>query len=571
MSSESKRSEKLLSTNKVLKKTSAFVLVMLLLSMLVPVLASAAIVFNGNFASDGIVSGQIKFDGSVGQTVYGQPQVSVGVYAANGEHLQDVTVSFASYANGVSTYTIPNATVINSVYDVVYFKYGTNDVTGNIYRDSESEDGGDDDGGSNGSGSGGSGNGGGGNTGGGSNGGSGNGGSDGGTGGPGQSGEVSDVIEASNGTVDADKLKAALDKYTEVTIKVAGDKVAIPAAGLMYANPKSIVNIVTDHGTYILPLSAIDLSELADKVQTNVSDMKIHVALYALTGDKAAEVADAIREIGGKPLSDAFDMSFAIEGASGATMNIANFDQYVKRKIPLKERPVQTATIALYNPDTKQLHFVPGSISPTEAAFWRTGNSIYTVLELNKTFNDTASHWAQSNIEQLASKLIVEGVTDTTFEPDRNLTRAEFVAFTTRAFGLVDVTDGTYFSDVGRGSWYSGMVAAAAKAGIINGYEDDTFRPDAPITREELAAIVVRAYRYAGGSVNVSDSEQISILSRWSDSNEIVWGQKEVAGAISAGFVQGMTDDTLETYGFATRAQTVTMLKRVLLALNFMD
>ncbi|TMV50807.1 S-layer homology domain-containing protein [Paenibacillus mesophilus] len=329
---------------------------------------------------------------------------------------------------------------------------------------------------------------------------------------------------------------------------------------------------MTDHGTYILPLSAMDLPELADKVQANVSDMKIHVAIYALTGDKAAAVTDAIAAIGGKALSAAFEISFSVEGGTnGAKMKIANFDQYVKRKIPLNERPARTATIALYNPDTKQLSFVPGSISSTEAAFWRTGNSIYTVIELDKTFNDIASHWAEPDIELLTSKLIVEGMTESTFEPDRNLTRAEFVALATRSFGLVDVNDGTYFSDVGRGSWYSGMIAAAAKAGIINGYEDDTFRPNAPITREELAAIIVRAYRYAGGSVNVDEAEQTKLLSRWSDANEIVWGHSEVARAISLGFVQGMTDSTLETYGSATRAQTVTMLKRVLSKLHFID
>jgi hypothetical protein len=557
----------------MLKQTSVFVLMLLLLSMLVPILAAAAIVFNGTYANNGVVSGQIRFDGSVGQTVYGQPNVTVGVYASNGQHIQDVTVSFASYANGVSSYTIPDSTVINSVYDAVYFKYGSSDATGLLYRESPDPDdgngGGGAGGGDGGSGSGGNNSGGSGNT---DNGGSTGGGTGGGgTSGPGQSGDVSDVIEATDGTVDADKLKAALSKYTEVTIKVTGDTVAIPASALIDANTKSILNIVTDHGTYILPLSAIDLPELADKVQANVSDMKIHVAIYALSGDKAAAVTEAIAAVGGKALSAVFEMSFSVEGTNGAKMKIANFDQYVKRKIPLKERPVRTATIALYNPDTKQLSFVPGSISNTEAAFWRTGNSIYTVVELNKTFNDIASHWAESNIELLTSKLIVEGMTDTTFEPDRNLTRAEFVALATRSFGLVDVNDGTYFSDVGRGSWYSGMIAAAAKAGIINGYEDDTFRPNAPITREELAAIIVRAYRYAGGSVNVDAAEQTKLLSGWSDANEIVWGQAEVAKAISAGFIQGMTDSTLETYGSATRAQTVTMLKRVLSALHFID
>lgn len=545
-----------------MKRTSVFTAVLLLVSLLVPVLASAAVSFNGSFASDGTLTGELRFDGTVGQDVYGQSQVTVGVHSANGQHIRDITVSLSAYANDASYYTVP-ATVIDSVYEVVYFKYGSSDITGLVYRDSPDPDnGGDDDGTGNG-GSDGSGNGGGGDSGSGSDGGS--------DGGSGNGEDVSDVIESSDGTVDADKLKAALGKYTQVTIRVAGDSVAIPASALVGANPKSILNIETENGTYVLPLSAIDLPELAKKAQSDVNALKLHVTLSVVTGAAATDVTDAIRKLGGKPLSDVFELKFSIEGTAGVKMNIANFDQYVKRIIPLKERPVQTATIALYNPETKQLSFVPGSISSGEAAFWRTGNSLYTVLELDKTFQDIAFHWAQSDIELLASKLIVEGMTDTAFEPDRNLTRAEFVALATRAFGLVDVTDGTYFSDVGLGSWYSGMVAAAAKAGIVNGYEDDTFRPNAPITREELAAIVVRAYRYAGGSISVDQAEQARILSRWADADEIVWGHSEIAKAISANFVQGMTDTTLETNGFATRAQTAAMLKRVLNSLRFID
>ncbi|MEF3304501.1 S-layer homology domain-containing protein [Paenibacillus sp. GYB003] len=552
----------------LLKRASVFAAALLLVSMLVPVLASAAIVVNGSFASDGKLSGQIRFDGTVGQAVYNQPTVTLGVYTANGQHLQDVTVSYATYENGVSVYTIPDATVIDSVYDAVYFKYGANEVSGMLYREPDNSNPDPGDGGSSGgSGTDGSGGGSSGGTGGGS--GEGSGGS--GNNGSGQPGDVSDTIDAVDGTVDADKLKAALAKYTEVTIKVTGDNLSIPASALEGARAKSLLHIVTDHGTYHLPLSAFNLEELADKINSEIADMSIHVGIKVLTGSVAEAVTKAIAAIGGKALSPAYEMSFSVANKTGVKTNIPNFDMYVKRDIPLTTAPTQSATIALYNPDTNLLSFVPGSISSTKATFWRTGNSIYTVVELNKQFADIASHWAKTDIELLASKLIVEGMSETSFAPERSVTRAEFVALATRAFGLVDVNDGTYFSDVGLGSWYSGMIAAAAKAGIINGYEDGTFRPNAPITREELAAIIVRAYAYAGGQITVDSSEQSKLLSRYDDANEIVWGHKEIAKAISKGFVQGMTDDTLETYATATRAQTVAMLKRVLSTLEFID
>lgn len=537
-------------------KTTYLVLTMLLLSLLVPVLASAAMTFQGSFASDGTISGPIRFDGDIGQAVYGKNEVTVGVYGSNGEFIQNLTVTRSAYdeAASASIFTIPS-TVIPSVYSAVYFVYG-GEQTPLIYRDSGDSDDGSS-GGDDGSGSGSEGNDN-------SNGNNGDGSE--------EPGNVSDTIDANaDGSVDADLLKAALAKYKIVTIRVPGDAVSIPASALVGAAFGSQLNIETDHGKYLLPLGSFDLADLARKAQSDVADLKIDVSIVKLTGNEADAVSEAVHAIGGKPLSAAYELTFAVVGKSGSKTAIDNFEQYVKRIIPLEQAPSKTATIALYDPKTGKLSFVPGTITSTEAEFWRTGNSIYTVLELDKTFDDIRSHWAQSDIELLAAKLIVEGATDDTFEPERKLTRAEFVALATRAFGLVEVNGVTYFDDVKLGNWYSGMIAAAAKAGLINGYEDGTFRPDASITREEIISIIVRAYRYAGGDVSVDTVEQSRLLAQWDDADRIVWAHKDVAKALKAGFLKGMTDDELQTYDTATRAQTVAFLKRVLSKLAFIE
>ncbi|WP_158289542.1 S-layer homology domain-containing protein [Paenibacillus flagellatus] len=505
------------------------------------------------------MSGQIRFDGTVGQAVYGQPSVTLGVYGASGQHIRNVTVTYSSYGDAASFYSLPSGVVIDSVYSAVYFRYGTDDVTGLIYRESDSSDSG---------GSGDSGSGGGSGTGSNPGNGGGNGGNGGGTTDP---DDVSDEIEATDGKVDAGKLRAALEKYKEVTIRVKGDSVSIPASALTNAKFGALLHIVMDNGTYELPLGAVDLEDLADKANTEVADMQLLVGMRKISDSEAQPVQDAIASLGAKSLSHVFELEFAVADKDGKKTAIDVFEQYVKRKIPLVTKPNGSATIALYDPAMKRLSFVPGSISDTEAEFWRTGNSLYTVIELDKSFADIASHWAKSDIELLASKLIVEGATSSEFQPDRNLTRAEFVALAVRAFGLVEIKGVTYFNDVETGDWHSGIVAAAAKAGLIDGYEDGTFRPNDSITREELAAIVVRAYTYAGGRIAMDDSSQSQLLAKWADADRIVWGQKDVAKAVSAGFMVGMTDSTLETYGSATRAQTVAMLKRVLTKLEFID
>jgi hypothetical protein len=355
-------------------------------------------------------------------------------------------------------------------------------------------------------------------------------------------------------------------------LKLSGEKVEIPVEGLIDAIKKDGATLViqSDSGTYELPLSAIDFEALAKELGVDVEDLTITVSISELTGDDAQEVTDAVYELGGEQLSAAVDFSITVEG-NGKEISLDTFNQYVKRTVPLTKEASKTATVVLYNPQTGELSFVPALFSDSEAQFWRQGNSVYTVAEFDKTFDDISDHWAKADIELLASKLIVDGVTDTEFQPDRNITRAEFAALVVRSLGLNSVSGATYFDDVKDGDWFAGVVGAAAQAGIVDGYEDGTFRPQAEITREELAAMVVRAYEFAGGEVAISESSIAQALSKWSDADKIVWGQREVALALVTGLMNGMTSTTLETDAQATRAQSATMLKRFLSEVEFID
>jgi hypothetical protein len=518
------------------KQTTALLIAIMMMSLLLPVLASAAVTFQGTFASNGSVSGQVYFNDTVGDAVYGQSNVTLSVYSKNGQYIQDVTVAYSTYSNGSSYYSIPGGTVIPSVYDAVYFMYDTT-VTGVVYRQTSS-------------------------------GGCTNCWSGGGGGGGSYS---SSTLNAFNGSISASELSSALANNTEVTINVTGDHLEFPLSALLNAKEGAVIKVVTENGTYYLPISAIDFDEWSKLVDADINTITVNIDIKKLAGDDAKPVQNAISSVGGKALSEAVDFNLSIESTNGNTADITTFDQYIKRAIPLTSEPSKPATVAFYNPATKALSFVPGNISDTEAEFWRNSNSIYTVIELSKSFQDIAVHWGKADIELLAGKLIIDGVTDNTFEPDRSITRAEFAALAVRSLGLIQDSKYSYFNDVASGSWYAGVVNAAAKAGLVNGYEDGTFRPDERITREELAAIIIRSYQYAGGTVEVDDAAVQQILSKWSDASQIIWGQREVAAAIQVGLMNGMTDTTLETYGSATRAQTAAMVKRFLTEVKFID
>ncbi|CAG7659120.1 hypothetical protein PAECIP111802_07389 [Paenibacillus allorhizosphaerae] len=356
-----------------------------------------------------------------------------------------------------------------------------------------------------------------------------------------------------------------------------GDFVLIPAKALVnfVTNPKKMLKIVNNNGTYNLPLNVLKLDDLAAKLNVTVDELIIKASISKADDATAAAVNAAASAVGGTVASTIVDFSITGLGKEDNKVAVDFGSNYISRVLPMSKavNPGQ-ATAVLFDPTTKKLSFVPALFSDKEAVIKRNGSSIYAVIETSKTFGDIKGHWAQNYITLLANKLVVDGVTDTTFEPERNITRAEFAALVVRSLGLnTNVSNATYaqFKDVASDQWYASVVGAAANAKLIDGYEDGTFKPNATINREELAAMVVRALNYAGAKPAVTSEEQAQLLAKFKDSNSIVWAKEEVATAIKAGIVDGMTDDTLGARSTATRAQSATMLKRLLTTANFIN
>ncbi|MGO4495889.1 S-layer homology domain-containing protein [Paenibacillus sp. 2RAB27] len=382
----------------------------------------------------------------------------------------------------------------------------------------------------------------------------------------------------SNGEVNEDSLKTALASSANVELKLFGDIALIPAAALVDAVGKSgsMITVMSDNGTYMLPLSILDLNALAKSLGIAVKDLKIKVGITKLTGDSATAVTTAAAAIGAKAITDAVDFNVIAVGPDGKTTAIDFGKTYVSRSLNISNAvDSKMVTGVLFNETTKKLSFVPAIFDvkdgKTVATLKRNDNSIYTVVEMDKIFTDTVSHWSKDDVSLLANKLVIDGMTDTTFAPDLNITRAEFAALAVRSLGLNLETSTSSFSDVQASDWYATTVATAAKAGIIDGYEDGSFKPNAQITREELTAMIVRTMNYAGLKSAISDSQQLALLNKFSDSDHIIWAQKEMATAIDAGIINGLTETTLGPSNQATRAEAAAMLKRFLSKAGFIN
>lgn len=171
-------------------------------------------------------------------------------------------------------------------------------------------------------------------------------------------------------------------------------------------------------------------------------------------------------------------------------------------------------------------------------------------------FTDVNGHWAESQINKWSGKGLAGGYADGTFKPNQQVSRAEFVALTNRAFGINKEEAAAGFGDVKADAWYCGDVAAAKKAGYIGGYTDGSFKPNTPITRQEVAGILVRLLDIETTTEGLSAFTDAAKISDWSRGN--------IGAVAQKGLMRGMPDNTFMPLKSITRAEAVASLDRAL-------
>ncbi|MGI6647981.1 MAG: S-layer homology domain-containing protein [Bacillota bacterium] len=129
---------------------------------------------------------------------------------------------------------------------------------------------------------------------------------------------------------------------------------------------------------------------------------------------------------------------------------------------------------------------------------------------LDQTLTDITGHWAENRIKELVDLGAISGYPDGTFRPDNNITRAEFATILVKAFKL-EPQSGKVFADT-TSHWAKDTIATAAAYGIVNGYDGNTFGPNDLITREQMAAMMVNALKLTPVTEEISfiDSGSIS-------------------------------------------------------------
>ncbi|NLB89055.1 MAG: S-layer homology domain-containing protein, partial [Syntrophomonadaceae bacterium] len=167
--------------------------------------------------------------------------------------------------------------------------------------------------------------------------------------------------------------------------------------------------------------------------------------------------------------------------------------------------------------------------------------------------DDITGHWAEKPIREMMNQGIISGYPDGSFKPDEKITRAEFAALVVKGFKLSGKS-GKVFADTAD-HWAKDFIATANAYGIVNGYSNSNFGPNDPITREQMAVMIIKAVGLTdtGSARTFADSQNISS-----------WAREAVAIATGNNIMTGYPDFTFKPQGNATRAEAAVVLDKTL-------
>ncbi|HEX6969967.1 MAG TPA: S-layer homology domain-containing protein, partial [Micromonosporaceae bacterium] len=374
----------------------------------------------------------------------------------------------------------------------------------------------------------------------------------------------------------------------------SGASTCTPAAvGIcVKVNPGRSVEVTNPAGTLALEIPGGAFGSVAG---AGGADVDISVSEVE-PADLAARIQSTAVPPGVTVLGRAFSFEAQVTTSDGDVVSVTRFARPLILRIKLDEDDLAGVTdpekVGLFRlNDDGTLTFIGGRVIDGELIVEMHGFSTYVLAEVNVEFKDLDDHWAQADIELMAAKHVVRGLPDGRFDPEGPVTRAEFAALLVRAMGLpAGAADGTAggaaegldgglgdglqdepgFADVHPDDWFHAEVLAAAAAGIVSGYDDGTFRPHAPVTREQVAVMVARALRSLGrAGASLSGAAARQILAGFTDADAVSgWAEADLALAVREGIVLGQADaggargTRIAPQAGATRAQAAVMIAR---------
>lgn len=168
----------------------------------------------------------------------------------------------------------------------------------------------------------------------------------------------------------------------------------------------------------------------------------------------------------------------------------------------------------------------------------------------------TEDKWYYDAVAYVYQQGIMVGMSETTFEPNTTVNRAQVVQMLYNLEGQPQVSGDSGFSDIRDDQWYAKAVAWASANDVVAGYEDGTFRPTRAVTREEFAQILYNYAKCKGYGLSASAD-----LGKFPDSGQVSsWAETALGWANGNGLINGHDDGRLDPKGSTIRAQAASIL-----------
>lgn len=336
------------------------------------------------------------------------------------------------------------------------------------------------------------------------------------------------------------------------------------------ADKEAVLVLQTEAATYSLPSRLVEINTLAQQLgaEDHLKDMVLHLEIAPASAETIYAAETVAHQNGFALIGPIFDFNITAT-YEGRSVSVDRFNNYVERAITLSgEVDSSKVTTGVVVEKDGGVRHVPTKITQVNGVYHAQINSLtnsaYGLVWNPRTFVDVAGHWAETEVNDMGSRMVVRGISDTIYNPDASITRSEFAAVIVRALGLQTGEENDRFSDVNPSDWYADVVIAASNLGLIDGYEDGTFRPTQKITREEAMMIINRTMKLTNLDRKL-DIDKGQDLSRYIDMDMVsYWAKEAVDFSLQSGLVSGRSNATIAPKSMITRAETAALIRRLL-------
>lgn len=238
------------------------------------------------------------------------------------------------------------------------------------------------------------------------------------------------------------------------------------------------------------------------------------------------------------------------------SFEIGNGRNFVYIEGKLEEPKISSTTSSTDNQDNTN----DSTVSPDQQTTDKEETSTDIKTPINDvTFKDVPdSHWAKDYISILASAGIINGTGNGMFNPDADITREQFAKMLLEALGLYLPDMTSEFSDVDPSAWYAPYIACATKSGIILGIGDNIFGVGKELTRQDMSVMVVRTAKSSGIELSTPSDHEYNDYMRVAD-----YALEPMLILSNSEVIMGFDDNTLRGSDFATRAQAAKIICKI--------